>query len=248
VGHAQLALRGMKFETLEEAQAFLDGWAERWADTRVHGTTKQRVDEAFAAERPHLLPLPVEPFRFFEFGTRKVHPLDGCVEVAAAYYEAPPGMLGHTVDVQWNDHVVRLMSPQTGRLLVEHRRQKPGDHSLQYAHARRRPKAVESLLDNARKAGADIGRACQLIHSREGVAGVRRVQGVLHLCAQHGTPRVEHACRLVMAVGAPTYRNIKTVVEKLPPPGDLLTQVDPLIRQLTQYKAAIEARLQGEQP
>jgi hypothetical protein len=51
-----------------------------------------------------------------------------------------------------------------------------------------------------------------------------------------------------MAVGAPTYRNIKTVVEKVPPPGDLLTQVDPLIRQLTQYKAAIEARLQGEHP
>ena len=30
-------------------------------------------------------PLPVEPFRYYRFGLRTVH-LDGCVEVAAAYY------------------------------------------------------------------------------------------------------------------------------------------------------------------
>ena len=41
----------------------------------------------FAEERPHLLPLPLEPFRFYEFGQRVVN-LDGCVEVAAAYYSA----------------------------------------------------------------------------------------------------------------------------------------------------------------
>ena len=35
VGHAQKTpLRGMRFETLEQAQAYLDRWEERWADTR----------------------------------------------------------------------------------------------------------------------------------------------------------------------------------------------------------------------
>ena len=36
----------------------------------------------FAEERPALRPLPVEPFRYYQFGTRTVH-LDGCVEVDA---------------------------------------------------------------------------------------------------------------------------------------------------------------------
>ena len=44
----------------------------------------------FAEEKPHLLPLPAEPFRYYRFGTRTVH-LDGCVEVEGAYDMAPPG-------------------------------------------------------------------------------------------------------------------------------------------------------------
>ena len=43
IHHTQRALRGLRFESLEEAQAWLDRWAERWADTRIHGTTKVSV-------------------------------------------------------------------------------------------------------------------------------------------------------------------------------------------------------------
>jgi hypothetical protein len=85
IGHTQAALKGLRFETLEAAQAYLDRWDARWADTRIHGTTKRQVAAMFAEERPALLPLPVEPFRYYQFGTRTVH-LDGCVEVDYAYY------------------------------------------------------------------------------------------------------------------------------------------------------------------
>ena len=44
----------------------------------------------FAEEKPHLQPLPLEPFRYYQYGKRTVH-LDGCVEVVAAYYEAARG-------------------------------------------------------------------------------------------------------------------------------------------------------------
>ena len=40
----------------------------------------------FAEERPALLPLPLEPFRYYQFGQPTVH-LDGCVEVEAASYQ-----------------------------------------------------------------------------------------------------------------------------------------------------------------
>jgi hypothetical protein len=63
VAHAQKTpLKGLRFETIEEAQAYLDRWEERWADTRIHGTTKRQVAAMFAEERPSLLPLPIEPF------------------------------------------------------------------------------------------------------------------------------------------------------------------------------------------
>jgi hypothetical protein len=63
VGHAQKTpLKGLPFESLEEAQAYLDRWEERWADTRIHGTTKRQVAAMFAEEKPFLLPLRSNPF------------------------------------------------------------------------------------------------------------------------------------------------------------------------------------------
>jgi transposase len=58
VGHAQKTpLKGLRFENLEQAQTYLDHWEERWADTRIHGTTKRQVAAMFAEEKPALLPL-----------------------------------------------------------------------------------------------------------------------------------------------------------------------------------------------
>ena len=59
VGHAQKTpLRGLRFERLDDGQAYLDRWEQRWADTRIHGTTKRRVAAMFEEERPALGPLP----------------------------------------------------------------------------------------------------------------------------------------------------------------------------------------------
>jgi transposase len=95
VGHAQKTpLRGLRFEHLEAAQAYLDRWETHWADTRIHGTTKRQVAAMFAEEQPALGALPVEPFRYYRYGDRTVH-LDGCVEVEAAFYGAPPDWIGN---------------------------------------------------------------------------------------------------------------------------------------------------------
>jgi transposase len=71
VGHAQKTpLKGKRFESLEEAQAYLDHWEERWADKRIHGRTKRQVAAMFAEEKPSLQPLPLEPFRYYQYGER----------------------------------------------------------------------------------------------------------------------------------------------------------------------------------
>ena len=127
IGHAQKTpLKGMRFESLEEAQAYLDRWEARWADTGIHGTTKRQVAAMFAEEKPSLKPLPIEPFRYYQYGERVVH-LDGCVEVEAAYYGLPPGWIGRQVKAQWDLLHVRVLDPATHQLLREHVRQNAVD-------------------------------------------------------------------------------------------------------------------------
>ena len=180
VGHAQKTpLKGQRFESLEEAQAYLDHWEERWADTRIHGTTKRQVAAMFAEEKPALLPLPLEPFRYYQYGERTVH-LDGCVEVEAAYYSAPPGWIGRRVQVQWDGQHVRLLDPKTGQLLREHLRQERGRHRIKDEdRPKRTPLGTVQLLARAERAGSHIGAFCQAMHRQQGEPAVRRIQGVL---------------------------------------------------------------------
>src|SRR6059036_2433751 len=173
VGHAQKTpLKGLRFESLEEAQTYLDHWEARWADTRIHGTTKRQVAIMFAEERPFLLPLPLEPFRCYQYGERTVH-LDGCVEVEAAYYSVPPGWLGKLVNVQWNATHVRLIDPLTGQLLREHLRQERGRHRIKDEdRPNRTPLSTQQLLNRAEKAGRHIGAVCQAMHRKYGQTSV----------------------------------------------------------------------------
>ncbi len=80
----------------------------------MHGTTKRQVAAMFAEERPTLLSLPLEPFRYYQSGERTVH-LVGCVEVESAYDCAPPDWICHRIRVQWNLLQVRLLEPVTGQ-------------------------------------------------------------------------------------------------------------------------------------
>ena len=249
VGHAQKTpLKGLRFEALEAAQTHLDHWELRWADTRIHGTTKRQVAAMFAEERPALLPLPLEPFRYYQYGVRTVH-LDGCVEVEAAYYSTPPGCIGHRVQVQWDARRVRLLDPRTGQLLREHLRQQRGRHRI---HDQDRPKhtppGTHHLLLRAAKAGPHIGTLCQTMQHQQGQPAIRRIQGLLSLARKYGTAAVDDACAAAVELEIFEYRFVRRYLERvrqLPLP---LRQVDPLIRELTTYRDLIENRTKENPP
>ena len=249
VGHAQKTLlKGLRFEMLDEAQAYLDRWEMRWADTRIHGTTKRQVAAMFAEEQPQLQPLPLEPFRYYQYGTRTVH-LDGCVEVAGAYYAPPPGWLGREVAVQWDEHHVRLLDPTTGTLLREHRRQARGRHAIHPAdQPPRTPPTTLALLARAAYAGVPIGTLCETIHRRDGARGVRRILGVLALVKKHGAAVVDAACAAALDLGVADYRFVRRYLERHAPAPLTLRQVDPLIRELTHYRDVIARKTQEVTP
>ena len=243
VGHAQKTpLKGLRFETLEDAQTYLDRWEQRWADTRIHGTTKRQVAAMFAEEKPTLLPLPLEPFRYYQYGERIVH-LDGCVEVEAAYYGAPPGWIGRVLRVQWDELYVRLLDPKTGQLLREHVRQKRGWYRIKEEdHPKRTPLRTSQLLWRAGRAGSHIGALCDAIHHAQGEVGVRRILGVLSLAKKYGTAAVDGACAAALDMGVQEYRFVRRYLERCPQAPLSLQQVDPLIRELVQYRDFINYR------
>jgi len=242
VGHAKnTPLKGLRFESLAEAQNYLDHWETRWADTRIHGTTKRQVSVMFAEERPALQPLPLEPFRYYQYGERTVH-LDGCVEIEAAYYSAPPGWIGRRVQVQWDAKQVRLLDPFTGQLLREHLRQARGKRRIQDDdRPKRTPLSTLQLLARADRIGSTVGALCRGMHDKDGESAVRRILGVLSLAKKYGAATLGDACATALEVGA-DYHFVKRYLERQPQLPLSLRQVDPLIRQLTLYRDFIESK------
>jgi transposase len=248
VGHAKRTpLKGMRFESIEEAQRYLDQWEERWADTRIHGTTKRQVAAMFAEEKPALLALPVEPFRYYEYGQRIVH-LDGHVEVDRGYYSVPPGHIGAAMHVQWDEKQVRILDRHTDALLREHRRHGPGRyHTKHEDRPRRTPVSTEDLLRRADRIGEAVGVLCRQLHAQDGETAVRRILGVLALARTHGADAIKDACAAACELGLPTYRFVRRYLERRPPTQLSLKQMDPLIRELTQYRDLIAARTKEEE-
>lgn len=85
-----------------------------------------------------------------------------------------------------------------------------------------------------------MGVLCEELHRRQGQAGVRRILGVLSLVKRHGSKPVEDACETALEIGVPEYRFVRRWIERHRPLPLQLRQVDPLIRQLTQYRDLIE--------
>ena len=248
VAHAQKTpLKGKRFESLEEAQAYLDHWEEHWADTRIHGRTKRQVAAMFAEEKPFLQPLPLEPFRYYQYGKRTVH-LDGCVEVEAAYYGAPPGWIGRQVDVQWDSMYVRLLDPRTGELLREHLEQKRGGHRIREAdRPRRTPQHTVACWRGPTRpepASARSATPSIIVRARPGCAASwacsRWLRSMVADCDRD-------ACAAALELGVAEYRFVRRYLERSPQAPLSLRQVDPLIRELVQYRDLIQQRINFEE-
>lgn len=248
VGHAKnTPLKGQRFESLEQAQAYLDRWEVHWADTRIHGTVKRQVATMFAEEKPALTPLPLEPFRQYQFGQRRVN-LDGCVEVEAAYYSVPPTWIGRSVQVQWDGRVVRALDPRSGQLLREHLRQQRGGYRIpDQDKPAKTPHSTSQLLARCAKIGSHIGTLAAQMYQRDGQASIRRIFGLTALARKHGAALANDACAAALDSGVPAnpYRFVRLWLERKAPLT--LLQVDPLIRELTSYRDLIDQKTQENQ-
>jgi hypothetical protein len=93
----------------------------------------------------------------------------------------------------------------------------------------------------ARTAGPHIGAVCAYIHAH-GVVAVRRIQGVLALAKRHGGAIVDEAAKAALDLGVPSYRFVRRYFDRRPSVPLTLRQIDPLIRELTEYRDLINQK------
>ena len=245
VGHAQKTpLKGLRFETLEEAQAYLDRWEARWADTRIHGTTKRQVAAMFAEEQPalgaaagrtvSLLPLrrAHRPSRWLRrsrgrvlrraarAGSGSASRCSGTTRSSACWRRRPASCCASICARR----AAGIASTTTDRPA----RTPPSTAGAARARDDRRPAHQRGLRRTSTSTTAR--------------AGVRRILGVLALAKKHGPAVVDDAAKAALDLGVPTYRFLRRYLERRPPAPLTLRQVDPLIRQLTLYRDLIDRK------
>jgi transposase len=101
-------LRARTFPSWEDLRAQVREWLDTVANVRVHGTTRRRIDEAYAEERPCLITLPTVSYPAAREEPRVVQQ-DGAVPVDGSFYPAPGQRPGQVVTVRIDPARVELL-------------------------------------------------------------------------------------------------------------------------------------------
>ena len=111
-------LRARTFASWDDLRAQVRAWLDTVANVRVHGTTRRRVDEAYAEERPGLIALPAVAYPAEQRETRTVQK-DGLVPIDGSYYPAPGQPAGQHVRVHIDPVRVQIFDA-AGALVATH--------------------------------------------------------------------------------------------------------------------------------
>mgnify|MGYP001199868587 FL=1 len=215
IQHTQsTALKGRKFESIEEQNRWLAHWEERWAAPRIHGRKKRQVLAMFAEERPHLKALPVESFRFFRQETRTVDDA-GLVQVHASYYPALPAPLYSEVTVRIFEREIEILDSR-GQLLRRHEKSaRKGEFRIPDADRIFNPsRETARLIGKVAKIGPNTATLAREIFARLGRPGQRAIYALSNLTRHHTRERIETACEQVLTLSTPSYQALKRVLER----------------------------------
>ena len=189
----------------------------------------------------------VEPFRYYQYGERTVH-LDGCVEVDGAYYARAAG----------------LDRPRGARAVGRRARAPPRSDDRRAAARAPAPASAAAIASTPRiarrarrrrRCAARARRARRHAHRRAlrrdppPATASRRAPHPRRARARQEARRRRRRGRLRRprsSSASPTTASSGATSNASPPAPLTLRQVDPLIRELTQYRDLIDAQDQGD--
>jgi transposase len=112
-------LAGRAFASWDDLHAQGRQWLDTVANVRVHGTTRRRVDEAFAEEQPCLITLPAVSYPAARQETRIVQK-DGYIPIDGSYYPVPEPLVDRgLVSVRIDPRHVHILDP-AGAVVASH--------------------------------------------------------------------------------------------------------------------------------
>jgi transposase len=243
IGHTQAtALKGRRFESIEEQNQHLEHWETKWAAQRIHGSERRQVEAMFQEEKPHLLPLPVLGMQYFTEGQYTVND-DSCVRVAHSSYAARPALIGSRVLVRLFARRLEIRDLKTQALLRTHdRAERPGTVVLPMNERVFNPsRETQRILSQAKAIGVATHTLCETLFEREGRVGQHKLWGIVGLVRRYPRRLINSACDTAMTQGVYSYGHVKTLTEQLmeealalldaPTSGEVsLTQSHALIR------------------
>jgi len=245
------ALKGRRFKSLAEQNAFLENWEANVADKRIHGTIKRQVGQLFEeVERHTLQPLPSTRFPYYHENQRIVS-RDGHIEVAKGYYSAPPEYVGRQVWVRWDARTVALLNDRWQQIAL-HVRVEPGKRSTHASHlVSEKINGIERGLAYHLKKVSLIGpcttRWAESMLEAKGIGGWRVLQGLLSLAGKHDSRQIETACDTAWRSQNFRLKAIRENVDRIQTTQVVMDFIEehPLIRSPQEYAQFVHNIIQG---
>lgn len=254
IQHTQgTALKGRRFESIDEQNAWLAHWEERWAALRIHGRKKRQVLEMFREEQPHLQSLPAQGFRTFRQATRTVDDA-GLVQVEASYYAALPAAPHSEVTVRIFDREIEILDAD-GQVLRRHEKSlRKGAFVIAGADRLFNPsRETARLLARAARIGPCTAALARELFARMGRPGQRAIYGLANLPRRFARADIEAACARLLQAQCVSYAAVRRALERkqallTPVAAPVLTQSGPAIRAITEYQSFWETHSRTHPP
>jgi len=163
---------GRVFRDMDDLNAQFEEWRTTIANPRLHATTQRVVDAHFIEEKPHLLPLPAEPYDAVLTIERRISH-EGMIAVGGNYYSVPDTARRRVVEVQNHPAEVRIF--EAGQMIASHPvLEGKGQRRVDPTHRKAVPAARKALSMPASSAQKPVRRHPLAFYDAVG----RRLAGV----------------------------------------------------------------------
>jgi Mu transposase, C-terminal domain len=169
-------------------------------------------------DKPALKPLLKHPFQYADWKIARAN-IDYHVEVDRHFYSVPYQLVREQVRIRLTSTTLEVLFKN--RHVARHKRSYvPGGFTTLQAHM---PKSHQRYLEWissriikwAEKTGPDTGKLVTTILENRPYPeqGFRSAMGIMRLCKDYTSERVEKACRRALAIGAFSYKSVKSILE-----------------------------------
>lgn len=212
-------LRNHTFFSLAEANAAVRPLLEHLNDHAFQKLEGSRRSLFAATDQAALKPLPREPYEFAIWHRARVH-IDCHIEYKRSFYSVPHPLVRQEVELRVTERMVtvyhkhvevarhtRCIAPGERRTTVEH---------LPKSHQKHLEWTPERLIAWGRSIGYNTGILVErILHDKpHPEMGYRSCLGVLSLSKRFSKERLEAAAERALTLRSPTYRSVKSVLEK----------------------------------